>query len=316
MNLEITSFFALNLAIGPLLVFWAWKLASRHPYRFLQPFKFYQLTWILYGILFFVGQFALRQVPGIDPVDRFMVFQVFALLPEPAWSLSMYLFLVWVFELALLSFPRRLFWIFWAVQLLMIAISIVNTAVVFPGDRFELGLLIGRVLDWIFYGQLVLLPVALLLMARRIHDPVRRRLAERLGWIYLAVNLVPAVAVLSTRAFVGGADSFLYVQSLVFLGINIPPLAILHHFLGRYPLVRPVEAAPDAVEQIVRHVDLNQREREIVPLVAKGLTNDEIAAELFISTKTVKNNISSIYRKTGLRNRVELANLLGGHEGL
>jgi two-component system response regulator DevR len=40
--------------------------------------------------------------------------------------------------------------------------------------------------------------------------------------------------------------------------------------------------------------DLNQREREILPLLAKGLKNREIAAELFIAEATTRDYVSSI----------------------
>ena len=48
------------------------------------------------------------------------------------------------------------------------------------------------------------------------------------------------------------------------------------------------------------------REREIIGLLTDGRSNREIAGQLFISEKTVKNHISSIYRKLGVKNRVQL----------
>ncbi|MGV9329613.1 response regulator [Streptosporangium sandarakinum] len=54
-------------------------------------------------------------------------------------------------------------------------------------------------------------------------------------------------------------------------------------------------------------VVLTEREDEIVTLVARGRTNAEIAAEIFLSPGTVKNHIAAIQRKTGARNRVAIA---------
>lgn len=48
---------------------------------------------------------------------------------------------------------------------------------------------------------------------------------------------------------------------------------------------------------------LTERERDVLRLVAKGLNNKEIANELFISIGTVKNYISSIYEKIGVKER-------------
>jgi DNA-binding NarL/FixJ family response regulator len=52
---------------------------------------------------------------------------------------------------------------------------------------------------------------------------------------------------------------------------------------------------------------LTERERDVVRLLARGGTNAEIAAELFISAGTVKNHIATIQRKVGARNRVGIA---------
>lgn len=52
---------------------------------------------------------------------------------------------------------------------------------------------------------------------------------------------------------------------------------------------------------------LTEREMEIAELVAKGLSNKDIAARLFMSEGTVKNYISAILAKTGLEHRTQLA---------
>ncbi|MFJ9636157.1 response regulator [Streptomyces sp. NPDC101178] len=49
--------------------------------------------------------------------------------------------------------------------------------------------------------------------------------------------------------------------------------------------------------------DLSAREREVLVLVAKGTTNREIAAELFISEATVKTHLTHIFAKLGTKDR-------------
>lgn len=56
-----------------------------------------------------------------------------------------------------------------------------------------------------------------------------------------------------------------------------------------------------------RDSPLSDRETEVARSIARGRTNQEIAAELFISLSTVKGHLSRIQQKLGLRNRLEIA---------
>ncbi|TDD79156.1 response regulator [Actinomadura rubrisoli] len=55
------------------------------------------------------------------------------------------------------------------------------------------------------------------------------------------------------------------------------------------------------------HQPLSDRELQVVRALAHGRTNQEIAAELFISLSTVKSHLSTIQTKLGARNRVAIA---------
>jgi predicted ATPase/DNA-binding CsgD family transcriptional regulator len=60
--------------------------------------------------------------------------------------------------------------------------------------------------------------------------------------------------------------------------------------------------------------ELSARELEVARLVAIGLSNPAIAAELFLSVATVKTHVSHILGKLGLQSRVQLAGWLAGHD--
>jgi len=55
----------------------------------------------------------------------------------------------------------------------------------------------------------------------------------------------------------------------------------------------------------VRKNPISVREVEVLTLVSRGLTNKEIAGELFISEKTVKNHITNIFHKLDAKDRTE-----------
>jgi DNA-binding NarL/FixJ family response regulator len=56
---------------------------------------------------------------------------------------------------------------------------------------------------------------------------------------------------------------------------------------------------------------LTPREAEILPLLASGMTNPDIAAELFLSVRTVENHVAHILAKLGVRTRTAAATAAG-----
>jgi DNA-binding NarL/FixJ family response regulator len=72
---------------------------------------------------------------------------------------------------------------------------------------------------------------------------------------------------------------------------------LLDHFAGRF--VAPHRTDP-------RLGELTDREREVVLLVAQGLSNAEIAARLMVAEATVKTHVGRTLTKLGLRDRVQI----------
>ena len=72
---------------------------------------------------------------------------------------------------------------------------------------------------------------------------------------------------------------------------------LIAHFAHRAPA--PPRAAPSLAE-------LTEREREVLALVARGLSNAELAATLHVSLPTAKTHVSRILTKLGARDRTQL----------
>jgi len=66
-------------------------------------------------------------------------------------------------------------------------------------------------------------------------------------------------------------------------------------------------ARSPAISQQPTHIQLNEREREILKLLAQGLANADIAARLYLSEGTVRNYTSAIFARLGVSDRTQAA---------
>jgi DNA-binding CsgD family transcriptional regulator len=99
----------------------------------------------------------------------------------------------------------------------------------------------------------------------------------------------------------GRADALLGEAAALAERIGMPALLARVRALGSAP---PTRRRPD---------ELSAREVEILSLVARGMSNREIGAALFISEHTAANHIRSILRKTRCANRTEAASYAHRH---
>ena len=131
----------------------------------------------------------------------------------------------------------------------------------------------------------------------------------------------PRVIVLTTfdaddyvlGALAAGADGFL-------LKDTPPPdiVAAIHKVAAGDPMLSPSAtrtllrrmrggADPRAAEAEARLAALTERERDVALAIGRGLSNAEIAADLYLSVPTVKAHVSRVFDKLGATNRVQIA---------
>jgi DNA-binding CsgD family transcriptional regulator len=93
-----------------------------------------------------------------------------------------------------------------------------------------------------------------------------------------------------------------------FLMLAPPTWALAAHFRAaecREVLESP---GPDDLAPYVREYGLTARETDVLALLLAGKSYQAMKSELFLSLQTVKNHVSRIYGKMGVRNRIELVN--------
>ena len=116
---------------------------------------------------------------------------------------------------------------------------------------------------------------------------------SRTYWVTPALGV--AVGLIYLIGFsVGGKPGY----GLIALGIMVVFSA------GIAPQVLAFFSGRDTA-QVAPFRELTEREREILDLVARGLTNGAIAGRLFLSEKTVRNHVSNVVTKLQVSGRAE-----------
>jgi DNA-binding NarL/FixJ family response regulator len=115
---------------------------------------------------------------------------------------------------------------------------------------------------------------------------------------------------LARAALRGGARGFLH------LGMQPSQITRALSLASEGEIVFPRELSIALItqEQPPDLLALTARQREILGLVAQGMTNAEIARQLFLTVGTVKQHLRATYKMLGVGSRVQAARLLGEYE--
>jgi DNA-binding CsgD family transcriptional regulator len=174
-----------------------------------------------------------------------------------------------------------------------------------------LWLWIARVQFGVFdLGVLAILGVllSLVLKSRKIHDSAERRAVRSFGLSYLVIY-----AVFVLTFWLPDAVQF-PPNALALLAINLFPLLWFKRpFAEAYVTTAASEEDREALERFCRTRGLTSRESNILELILRGKSNAQIEKDLFISIHTVKNHITNIHQKLGVRSRWQLISLF--HSG-
>ncbi len=81
---------------------------------------------------------------------------------------------------------------------------------------------------------------------------------------------------------------------------------------GHRPLAAQVEHELPRVAAVRSGTELTATEERVAHLISEGATNREVAAAMFVSVRTVETHVASIYRKLGVRTRIELSRHFSG----
>jgi len=298
---SITLYFIAGLIVLTTLAV-AYKLTKTYRTAFISYYFYYLLFFNLSNFLLRPVQFLIMDLLNLQP-EQMIKFRIVLLIfvSAPIFIMGLYLMLKFAVGLVEKNLSPKFnvfFFSYWGI----------NVALKFYFSLYYLKTLNSRPLEIIAFVSDLLSIVWLfsiiafiIFQSKHITDPVKRNAIKTFGYIYFtclaAFNLDHLLHIHDTIHFM---LSFAYV---------LPPLFYLAYFLKKYYREHP--ALPDkntALTDLFSKYNISDREQEVIHLIGKGKTNQQIADSLFVSLQTIKQHNSNIYRKLNVKNRVQLCN--------
>ena len=134
----------------------------------------------------------------------------------------------------------------------------------------------------------------------------KKRFIKRFAFVNLLLYLVSVLFLILSENNI----DFIAGYTMIYFFKDIIPLVMLDRYLKKN-YVHPVNiVTTDSRKFFSEKFNISKREAEIIDEIIQGRMNKEISERLFISLQTVKDHIHNIFIKTGVKNRIQLTNLL------
>lgn len=295
-----------SILVGAIVVAVALLLYLKHQHRALLHFA------IFLGLGVWTG--SLNFLAGIGWQPSFAAGMVFVVTAGPTvagLAISLPLF---VLSLLSLKPPRWVLWLVWLpAPNLLISLGIMLATI--PRGLKEMGRIYNLLLQvgfvWFFLVWVVCF-IVVVAGFRRITQPdvcngLRLMALIMVTWIpFWVAEVLTQPGTLMSPYYFG------LIWSLLSLGLAV------RYFFQPHPPIEGVPATPGPLadlamlDRFASAQKLTPRERELCGLLVEGLNHAGIAAQLFISEKTVRNHVSNIYAKVGVSSRLELIQAIRG----
>jgi DNA-binding CsgD family transcriptional regulator/uncharacterized membrane protein len=310
-HLKIVYYF-LVLLVGVAAISYAILTSRTYRLPFLTPFAYFLGFNNVLALINLTSAYACANLLGFCALFRY---SVFASVLGPAARLAQ-VGIVYALCAVACGFkgrrPSRSFDRWYGAAALLIFVSYVVSTLL--GRGRSAGLWLAHVQLGVFLiGVLAILGIlaGLWLSSRKIE-----RTAERKAVRAFAVAYFTIYAMFVFTFSLPDAVQF-FPNALALLAINVVPFIWFKRFFAE-AYAAPAASTDDraAFESFCRTRGLTRREAEVISLILRGRSNTQIERALFISVHTVKNHITNIHQKLGVRSRWQLIGLFQERRGL
>lgn len=311
MNYLSIALYIFSVSIGFSTIYITYEMSRKYRLKYLSTYLYFLISFYILGFFNLIGRyFALTALGGQPQQTKMLVNYLFGFMNFPFVVFSIYLFLYLMrgfLEKENLPAFNKFYFGFWAAVFLG---QVLLTKNYFDTNDDQLLRYFYQSINLASIIGFCLIALYILLKSRDLTDINHRKAAKNFGIIYL---LCFGFAMTLTSKFILPYFGPFKALILIFLyfTLNLPPLLYLRFFLNKYylaPLIQP-DTETELQGFFSKH-EISKREQEIIHLMLKGKSNNDIMKELFISLHTVKNHIYNIYQKLGVKNRLQINNLI------
>lgn len=307
-------FLLIPVIAGAIAVFLSFQLMRRYRMPFLHSYFYYMVFLYIFGVYSLAGsgvlQFVLTRMEAQEKVIHAARFYTL-LVGVPFLMLSKFMIIRSAGEF----FNRKLHPGFTAGYFILaiLLFALFGTLIV-RFTRFDIGnyqQLIG-LQRWVFIGAMALVYVTWAIWgfgrSNILTDPFQKKFLRQFLLWYLCFMTFSTVSL--GLAFLHPLVRHLFL--FIFLSWHLLPILFLSLYLEKHHAISP-SAQRDfetRLASFAEEYEITRRELEVIRLICKGWSNQEISDNLHISLQTVKDHIHHIFLKTGIKNRVQLTNLI------
>lgn len=301
---------SLGMGVGSILI--AMRINLKYGFNYLNSLMYYQILLFIFGLYGLLGTIIVRNVLVDFEIPISTIKSMAEFIPYigvPVILTAWFMFLKMSFEIVGKTMSRiGGFLYFGTIVLSLLGYVVVIVATTIKGAN-DVDLIVNYAKFGFFSLELITMVIAYFILYRfgiTIKHIHKRKLVLWFATVSLVASIITMVVFLITNP-----DTIMEkVYLVLFFAGSLPAVCFLAYYLNLH--FSPVEnSRKDVFVGFVSDYKLSKRESEIVKQICKGLTNAQISNVLFISVQTVKDHVYHIYKKTGVRNRVQLVNMVG-----
>ncbi len=304
-----------SLGAGTASVLLANKLNRTYGFNYLRSYEYYQVLSIIFGVFGLIGTMLIRRILMDFSIEARLLVTIVQMLPFlslPFLMAAWYMFIRISAELVNRSLSISFTILFFSIQFVLFLVygfAILKFTDIVDEDLESITELIKKVMIAMHLITLMISFYLLYFYGRRLKDMVHRKMVLNFAHIFLLIQLTTIILFYLTDKgkFIPAAYLLLYFSG------GILPLLYLCRRLKIDTVHGDALTRADINDLFKRH-GISKREQEIVDKICAGLTNKQIADALFISLQTVKDHSHNIYKKLGVKNRVQMVNKIKGSD--